>query len=90
MKPCVMPAISRFYGIVIFMNYDDHLPRHFHARYGERKASIRIADGTVLDGSLPGRALRLIEEWRQQHLAELEENWRRYATQQPFLPIAPL
>ena len=56
-----MPAISRFYGIVIFMNYDDHLPRHFHARYGEHKASIRIADGTVLDGSLPGRALRLIE-----------------------------
>ncbi len=44
----------------------------------------------MLDGSLPGRALRLIEEWRQQHLAELEENWRRYETQQPFLPIAPL
>ncbi len=85
-----MPAISRFYGIVIFMNYDDHLPRHFHARYGEHKASIRIADGTVLDGSLPGRALRLIKEWQALHQLELEENWRRFESELPFLPIDPL
>ncbi len=28
-----MPTLSRFYGIVIFMNYNDHPPPHFHARY---------------------------------------------------------
>jgi hypothetical protein len=28
-----MPTISRFYGIVIFTNYNDHHPPHFHARY---------------------------------------------------------
>ena len=29
-----MPEISRFYGIVISMYYDDHNPPHFHVRYG--------------------------------------------------------
>jgi hypothetical protein len=28
-----MPELSRFLGIVIFMNYRDHQPPHFHARY---------------------------------------------------------
>ena len=32
-----MPTISRFYGIVIFMNYNDHNPPHFHARYQEQE-----------------------------------------------------
>lgn len=29
-----MPEISRFYGIVIKMFFDDHQPPHFHALYG--------------------------------------------------------
>lgn len=32
-----MPEISRFYGIVIAMYYNDHDPPHFHARYGGEK-----------------------------------------------------
>lgn len=38
-----MPAISRFYGIVISMYSGDHPPPHFHARYGGEKARIAIA-----------------------------------------------
>ena len=30
-----MPELSRFYGIIIRMYYDDHAPAHFHAFYGE-------------------------------------------------------
>jgi hypothetical protein len=30
-----MPEISRFYGIVIRMFYNEHQPPHFHALYGE-------------------------------------------------------
>ncbi len=30
-----MPVISRFYGISIKMYFNDHLPAHFHAIYGE-------------------------------------------------------
>jgi hypothetical protein len=51
-----MPEISRFYGIIITINYDDHLPPHFHARYGDDRAAIKI-NGEVLAGSLPRRAL---------------------------------
>ncbi len=29
-----MPEISRFFGIVIKMFFDDHNPPHFHAEYG--------------------------------------------------------
>ena len=37
-----MPAISRFFGIVIAINYNDHPPPHFHVRYGSQKALISI------------------------------------------------
>ena len=33
-----MPEISRFFGIVIRMFYNDHQPPHFHAEYGEHEA----------------------------------------------------
>ena len=32
-----MPEISRFYGIVIKMFFNDHGPPHFHAIYGEHE-----------------------------------------------------
>jgi hypothetical protein len=31
-----MPEICRFYGIIIFMNHNDHDPPHFHARYEDQ------------------------------------------------------
>jgi hypothetical protein len=37
-----MPEISRFFGIVIAMYYNDHAPPHFHVRYGQQKALIAI------------------------------------------------
>lgn len=37
-----MPEISRFYGIVIFMNYSDQEPAHFHARYQEQEVIVEI------------------------------------------------
>jgi hypothetical protein len=40
-----MPQISQFYGIIITMYYNDHVPPHFHARYAEYKAEYAIADG---------------------------------------------
>ena len=57
-----MPAIARFYGIVIAMFFNDHAPPHFHARYGECRGRVSIETGKPLDGDLPARSLRLIEE----------------------------
>jgi len=48
-----MPEISRFFGIVIYMNWREHPPAHFHAVYGEHEALVTL-DGAVFAGSLPG------------------------------------
>jgi hypothetical protein len=65
-----MPEISRFYGIIIKMHFDDHLPPHFHAEYGEHEALIHIHTLAVIAGKLPPKALGLIVEWTAQHQEE--------------------
>jgi hypothetical protein len=57
-----MPEVSRFLGIVICFNYNDHLPPHFHAQYGEHQAQIAIGSHALLRGHLPGRVLGLVQE----------------------------
>jgi Domain of unknown function (DUF4160) len=86
-----MPQISFFYGIVIRMywNERDHPIPHFHAEYGAERASLAV-DGTVLDGRLPPRALRLTRRWAQLHREELLSNWRRARLHEPLVPIDPL
>ena len=54
-----MPELSRFFGIVIRMYFNDHEPAHFHAGYGEFEALIEIDTLAVLSGELPRRALAL-------------------------------
>jgi hypothetical protein len=85
-----MPQISRFFGIIISMFYDEHNPPHFHAAYGEFKAEIGINDLNVLVGKLPSRALGLVIEWASMHQTELMENWSRIENGQALEKIAPL
>ena len=33
-----MPRVSEFFGIAIYMYYNDHMPPHFHAEYAEHEA----------------------------------------------------
>jgi hypothetical protein len=56
-----LPELTRFFGIIISMYYNDHSPPHFHAKYVDKQASIRIDDGYVIAGNLGARALRLVE-----------------------------
>ncbi len=85
-----MPEISKFYGVRVTMNYDDHLPPHFHAQYAGHKALIVIASGDVYEGWLPVCALAMVREWRELHQAELEENWRLREQMQPLKRIEGL
>ena len=85
-----MPRISSFYGIDIEMYFDDHAPPHFHTRYGGQEALIVIATGDVYAGALPGRALRLVREWRVAHRDELVRNFDRAVALEPLEAIAPL
>jgi hypothetical protein len=56
-----VPEISRFFGIVIAMYHDEHLPPHFHARYAGKEIQVGIADGRVR-GSFHPRA-RSVSCW---------------------------
>ena len=42
-----MPTVSRFFGIVVFLNYRDHPPPHFHAAYGGDEVTVEIYGGAV-------------------------------------------
>ncbi len=85
-----MPEISRFYGIIVSMFYDDHNPPHFHARYGEYKIVIDINSLRILEGSFPPRALGLIIEWASLHKADLLKDWELAAKNLPPQKIEPL
>jgi len=51
-----MPELSRFYGIVIKMYFDDHDPSHFHAEYAEDEAVISIETLAIIEAACdPGR-----------------------------------
>lgn len=85
-----MPEISRFYGIIIAMFWDDHNPPHFHARYGKYKVVIEIGSLRVLEGNLPPRALGLVIEWASQHKDKLMRNWEEARNKRPLQKIDPL
>jgi hypothetical protein len=86
-----VPRISAFYGIVIYMywNEGDHPIAHFHAHHGGRRASVTV-DGEILAGTLESRALDFVAEWASLHREELIANWERARRLEPILPIAPL
>lgn len=84
-----MPELSRFLGIIIAMYYRDHPPPHFHAIYAEFEATVDIVTD-ALNGSLPKRALSLVQEWRLLHQQELLQAWALAQAQQPLPNIAPL
>lgn len=84
-----MPEISRFYGIVIYMFFQDHNPPHFHIKYQDFEATISIEDG-IVRGEIPRRALSLIYDWLDKHKEELIENWRLLEQRKPLNKIEPL
>jgi hypothetical protein len=53
-----VPTVSRFFGIVIAMFFDDHGYPHFHARHAAGEAKVRIDNLEVIDSALPRRQLR--------------------------------
>ena len=85
-----MPEIARFLGIVISMYVEDHAPPHFHARYGEHKASFAIKKLEVLDGKMPPRITALIIEWAMIHQKELLKEWELVEAGEPLFKIDPL
>lgn len=72
-----MPRISSFFGITIWIYWDDHNPPHFHAEYGEQEILIQIEDLRTYSGSLSSRAYNMVMEWAALHRDELMICWRQ-------------
>jgi hypothetical protein len=85
-----MPELSRFYGIVIKMYFDDHDPSHFHAEYAEDEAVISIETLAVIAGRLRPRALGLVAEWAALRQEELRTAWLEAKNLKPIPKIDPL
>jgi hypothetical protein len=88
-----MPTISMFYGILVLMYFRDnrrrHLP-HIHARYQGEEAAIAIEDGSVFDGTLPPKQLKLVHAWIEIHKEELMVDWELAVNGEEPFRIAPL
>jgi hypothetical protein len=88
-----MPTISMFYGMLILMYFRDnrrhHLP-HIHVRYQGQEAAVSIADGSVFDGALPAKQLKMLQAWIEIHKEELYIDWELAVNGEDPFRIPPL
>lgn len=88
-----MPAISLFYGIIIYMFFFDdkrHHRPHIHAHYGEKSAVIAIEDGEIIEGSLPKKKMKLVQAWIEIHKEDLAADWKLAIEGNELFKIDPL
>ncbi len=85
-----MPEISRFFGIVVRMYFDDHAPPHVHVEYQGQRAVFDLG-GTIRQGALGSRvATSLVQEWIALHIDELHADWELAQNGQALKTISPL
>lgn len=87
-----MPEIARFLGIIITMYYETgtHQQPHFHARFGEYRASFTIDQPALLAGAMLRRQQHLILAWAELHQEQLLDNWERTIQEAPLMRIEGL
>ncbi|MEY3760298.1 MAG: hypothetical protein RIR39_1789 [Pseudomonadota bacterium] len=88
-----MPAISMFYGIVIYMYFFDnerHKSPHIHAKYQGAEASFSITDGSILAGNIPNSQIRLVQAWIEIHRPSLLADWDLAVEGKAVFQIDPL
>ena len=85
-----MLIVSEFFGIKIYMYWDEHFPEHFHAEYGKFKVLVSIKESAVLKGAFPAKQLKLVLAWSEIHKDELVNNWNAAREHGKISKIEPL
>lgn len=88
-----MPAISMFYGIIVYMYFLDnkqHKLPHIHAKYQDYEVVVAIPEGEVLEGEIPKAQMKLLQAWIELHRAELIADWQLAVTGEQPYKIEPL
>ena len=84
-----MPTICMFRGIKVYINWNDHMPPHFHSKYGSDDVMVSIQEIEVLEGHFPSKQLKMLLGWAAFRQEELMENWELARNKQELFPIAP-
>jgi hypothetical protein len=84
-----MPEISRFFGIVIYMNWREHPPMHFHAVYGEHEALMTWTARCTPVRYRAGRCRWFANGWRCIG-TKLKQTGILHMQKKPLNPIDPL
>ncbi len=69
------PRISEFFGIEIFLYWNDHNPPHFHVKYADYNAFVSIHEPQILEGNLPKKIEKLVIAWAELYYEDLLEDW---------------
>ncbi len=88
-----MPAISMFYGLIIYMYFMDnkqHKLPHIHVKFKNDEVVLSIPEGQVLSGSIPEAKMKLIQAWIELHKDELVADWELVVSGQQPYKIDPL
>jgi hypothetical protein len=85
-----MPEISRFFGIIIKMFFNDHTPPHFHAFYQGARATFSIHTGLMIEGKFPLKQSAFVTAWALMHEKELMTNWKALKAGKEANKIVPL
>jgi hypothetical protein len=88
-----MPAISMFYGIIVYMYYIDnkqHKLPHIHVKYQEDEVVVGLPNGEVLEGNIPNTKMKLLQAWIELHKDELLADWELAVSGQQPYKIDPL
>ena len=83
-----MPVLSRFYGIIIRMYFQqaEHNPPHIHAITQDFDAPFLVSTGELMEGEFPPKAQALVKEFIMQYQNELLEMWET----EKYIKLPPL
>jgi hypothetical protein len=76
------PLLINKEGISVHLQSREHLPPYIHAFSGEDEAIINIRTGKVIKGYIPGKKLKIVQNW----LAEKEN---RIVVEENFYELNP-
>lgn len=84
-----MREIGRFLGIFMYFCDDKQSPAHFHVRYNQHRAVIRVDETAIIAGDLPPRVADLAVEWGVVNSSLLKKNWEAWQQGITVLPRVP-
>ncbi|WP_210302605.1 DUF4160 domain-containing protein [Phyllobacterium sp. 628] len=71
-----MATIARIGNLKIQIYAEDHNPPHFYVVAPDCEAAIKLADLSILRGSLRRSDYRIVREWAFQNRKLLEDAWK--------------